>query len=207
MAGWSERVEELLYDGESIESTLDLGTASIVVTTHRVLAFTPETDGANFRHVDRPNVDGVTLRSGGQRSVLFRGLRAAVYGLLLVGAGALLPIDSILSGVSMPTSAGRLGIGGVLGLFRTMLRLLRDLDEILLLVGGLLLLFSLVPMGVYLRTRERALIVEVAGEADSIRVPAADVRDQAVAAQLEREIVPPDTRSESSDRLLDSLLS
>lgn len=206
MAAWSDRAEELLYDGESIEATLPVGTASIVVTTHRVLAFTPETDGANFHQVDRPNVTGVACRTTGRRSLLGRGVRAAIYGLLLLGAGLLLPIDSILSGVAMPQSTGQLGIGGVMSLFQTMLELLRNLDDMLQAFGALLLLFALVPMGVYLWSRERALVVEVAGDDDSIRVPV-DGIDEETVSRLERAILPTGTRSETGEGLLDSLLS
>ena len=49
MAGWKSRVDDLLYDGETARETVDVGTSRVVVTSHRVLAFTPDADGENFR--------------------------------------------------------------------------------------------------------------------------------------------------------------
>lgn len=206
MSAWSERVEELLYDGESVESEFPADTATVYVTSHRVLVFTPEGDGENFRQVDRPNVTGVALRSGGETRFRGMGIRAAIYGLLLIVAGLLLPIDSVLGDFGMPTAAGRLGIGGILGLMQSMLDLLRSLDDLLQLFGALLLLFALVPLGVYLWSRDRYLTIETAGEADPIRVPAPQSEGDALAAELEREIVPAGVRSGDEGRL-SSLLS
>jgi hypothetical protein len=206
MSAWSERVEELLYDGESIESEYPVDTASVYVTSHRVLVFTPDGDGENFRQVDRPNVGGVSLQGGGETKFRGMGIRAAVYGLFLVAAGLLLPIDSVIGDVGMPTETGQLGIGGVLGLMQSMLDLLRSLDDLLQIFGALLLAFALVPLGVYLWSRERYLAIETAGDAGPIRVPAPEAEADALAAELEREIVPAGVRS-SDDGRLSSLLS
>ena len=62
---WVERAEGLLYEGESVRETVPVGAGGIVVTTHRLLAFTPDREGPNFRQVDRPNVDGAEVRTVG----------------------------------------------------------------------------------------------------------------------------------------------
>jgi len=204
MSRWSERVDDLLYDGETIDEQVDVGTASVVVTSHRVLAFTPESDGANFQQVDRPNITGVSLQAGGDAKFLRQAARAALYGFILIVAGLLLPLDDILSGVGLPSSTGQLGIGGIMGMFQQMLSLLRDLDDFMRLVGALLLLFAIVPMGVYLWTRERSLEIGVAGD-EAIRIPAQETDAETVAERLETVILPAGVDSEPEGRI-ESLL-
>jgi hypothetical protein len=203
MSRWSERADDLLYDGESIDERIDVARATVVVTSHRVLAFTPESDGSNFQQVDRPNVTGVTLRSGGEPKFLRQAGKAAIYGLILVVAGLLLPIDDVLSGVGLPSTSGQLGIGGIMGMFEQMLSLLRNLDDVMRLIGALLLLFAIVPMGVYLWTREEVLEIAIAGE-DPIRVPAPEIDGDAIAERLEA-VVLPEGPSGDPDGRLDSL--
>lgn len=205
MGRWSEQVEDLLYDGESVDERVDIRTATVVVTSHRVLAFTPERDGANFQQVDRPNVTGVSLQASGESKFLRQGARAALYGIVLVVAGLLLPIDSILGGVAMPNATGQLGIGGIMGMFQQMLTLLRNLDDFMRLIGALLLLFAVVPLGVYLWSRERSLVIRVAGEADPIRLPAPESDGDTLASRLEAAILPAGVEGDSGGRL-ESLL-
>jgi hypothetical protein len=190
MGRWSERAEELLYDGETIDEQIEISTATVVVTSHRVLAFTPEREGANFQQADRPNVTGVTLEAGGETKFLRWAARAAIYGLVLVVAGTLLPIDDILSGVALPSTTGQLGIGGVLRLFERMLSILRNLDDLMQLFGVLLLLFAIVPTGVYLWSRERSLAIDIAGEAEPLRLPVPATDGETISARLEAAIRP-----------------
>lgn len=204
MSRWSEQAEDLLYDGESIDDQVEIGSAAVVVTSHRVLAFTPESDGANFQQVDRPNVTGVSLRNVGETKFLGQAGKAALYGLILVVAGLLLPLDEILSGVGLPSTSGQLGIGGIMGMFQQMLSLLRNLDDFMRLVGALLLLFAIVPMGVYLWTRQRSLEIGVAGD-DPIRIQAPETEEKAVADRLETLILPAGVSSEPDSRI-ESLL-
>jgi len=202
MARWSDRAEELLYDGESIERRVDAGDSAVVVTSHRVLAFTPSAEGSNFQQVDRPNVTGVSVRGRGERRFLRLGARAVIYGSLLVAAGVFLPIDTVLGDVGLPETTGQLGLGGILGLFNTMIELLRNLDDLLRLFGGLLLLFALVPLGVYAWSRDRALLIEVAGEdSDPIEVPADDIESDVVAEQIRAAVFPEGVDHDSGGRL------
>ncbi|WP_254272574.1 hypothetical protein [Haloarcula marina] len=169
---WVARAGDLLYDGESIQEHVRVDEAGVVVTTHRVLAFTPNREGANFQQVDRPNVDGVELASGGETAFLEQGAKAGVAGVALLGASQFVNLDGLAAGVSMGGGAtGAAGLGQMMGLLQTMLGLMARLDDIMLLFGGLALAFAVVPLGVYLWSRERLLVVSVAGGED-IELPA-----------------------------------
>jgi len=190
MSRWSDRVEELLYEGESVVDRIEVGTATVVVTSHRVLAFTPRQDGANFQQADRPNVTGVSMTTDSDSAVLGYALRATAYGLVLVVTGVILPIDRFLSGVTIPETTGQLGIGGVLGLFQQLLSLLRNLDDLMQAFGALLLLFAIVPFGVYLWSREQSLVIELAADDESITLPVPESDSEGVADRLEGALVP-----------------
>ncbi|QSG04562.1 hypothetical protein [Halapricum desulfuricans] len=190
MSRWSERTEDLLYEGETVEERLEVGTATVAVTSHRVLAFTPERDGANFQQADRPNVTAVSVESNGDSRFLGYAVRATIYGLVLIVAGLLVPLDSVLSDVAMPESTGQLGIGSVLGLFEQIISILRNLGEFMQLTGALLLLFAIVPFGVYLWSRERSLVIDLAEDDESIRLPAPESDAEAVVDRLDSAIRP-----------------
>jgi len=187
MTDWLEQVDELLYEGE----TVAVGTGGVVVTSHRVLAFTPDREGANFRDVDRPNVVGVAGETAGDRGFLQQAIKAIAVGLVLVVVGQTVSLDSLVAGVSIGSGAGRVGMGGMLGLLQSFLTLVAQLDELVTLFGGLALLFGTVVLGVYARSRTHELIVSVAGE-DDIRLAAPDDADE-VARRLEAAIVPGDS--------------
>lgn len=208
MAAWSDRVGDLLRDGETIEAERSVDTATVYVTPQRVLAFTPELAGDNFQQIDRPNVQGVSLVSGGDSRAGRIAAHAALYGLVLFGVGYFLPIDSVLGGFEMPSSSGRLGVGGVIGLIETVLDLVRSLDEVMRIGGALLLLLALVSLGVYVRSRERNVVIRAANDEDSIRLPAPESEGESLADELEIAIVPPGVRSsEGEEGRLSSLLS
>ena len=174
MGQWDGRIEELLYEGESIRETVALGDSSVVVTSHRVLALTPETDGANFRQVDRPNVDGVGTGTESDTSHLERAVKAGVVGVVLVGAGWVIDFGAMLGDATLGgAGADRLGLGGVMQSLQQLLGVLRDLDHYMLLLGVLALLAGVAFLGVYLWGRERALVIRVAGDED-IHVPRPD---------------------------------
>jgi hypothetical protein len=69
---WDGSVEDLLYEGESVERTVELADGWVVVTSHRLLASTPSAEGQNLRKVDRPNVVGVGMGHDGNRTLLER---------------------------------------------------------------------------------------------------------------------------------------
>ena len=182
MTGWRDRVEQLLYDGESVRETVEFDAATVVVTSHRVLAFTPEADGANFQQVDRPNVDGIDTGARSESDLLERGIRYGLVGAVLVAAGQVVNLDGLLGGVDLQSQAtGELGLGGIMGTLQTMLNVLTYLDQLLQVVGALALLLGVALLAVYWVTRDATLVVRVAG-GDDIHLPrpsdAAGTRDR-----------------------------
>lgn len=191
-------VDELLYDGETVRNEVGLGDNRLVVTSHRVLAFTPDREGPNYRAVERPNVEGVSLTTDGETDHLEGGVKALVAGLALVAAGYTVDLDGLVSGVSLSGSAatGAAGLGRMMGMLQTMLGLLARLDDLLRLFGGLALLLAVVVLGVYLRSRERVLVVEVAGD-DDVHLPAPESGGDAVRDRLWGAVVPGDAPAEA----------
>jgi len=173
---WGKRAEELLYDGESIQEQVRVGTGGVVVTSHRVLAFTPDRAGSNYRQVDRPNVDGVDSRTSGEFQFLEQAIKAIVVGVVLVVAGRTVSLDGLVSGVSLESggATSAVGLGQMMGLLQTLLELLGQLDDLMMLFGGLALAFGAVVLAVYLWSRERLLVIAVAGEDDIELAPPDD---------------------------------
>jgi hypothetical protein len=165
---WTSRAEEMLHDSESIRETIRIQSGAIVVTSHRVLTFTPDRAGANYRYVDRPNVDAVSISTTGHMGALKHAIKALVIGGVLLAAGATINFDSLVSGVSIDgsTTTGQVGMGGMMGMLQSTLTLLARLDEVLLVVGSLAIVAGLIALGVYLYTRDRVLVISVAGDDD-----------------------------------------
>jgi hypothetical protein len=172
---WVERAEGLLYEGESVRETVPVGAGGIVVTTHRLLAFTPDREGPNFRQVDRPNVDGAEVRTVGTFRFLQRAVKAFVVGGVLLAAGLAVNLEGMVAGISLDSggTASTVGIGGMIGTLRTVLSLLARLDDLLRVFGALALALGAVLLAVYLWSRERLLVVAVAGGED-IELAASD---------------------------------
>lgn len=198
---WRDQLGDLLYEGEQIRDAVSIEDARVLVTSHRVLAYTPDTDGPNFRDVERPNVVGVRLGAESNRSLLLRGIQWSVLGLILLGAGLLIDFESIVGDVDLGDGADAIGAGGVLGLVQQLLSLLRQFDEILQLFAGLVLLASAVAFGAYVLTREPRLHIRVAGDdVDDISLPR-PADDGETVERLERAIFPDgtgDTRAPGS---------
>ena len=203
---WVEQADGLLYDGESIQETVPAGAGGVVVTSHRLLAFTPDREGANYRQVDRPNVEGVACRTSGAFRFLQQAVKALVVGAVLVVAGTTVSLDGMVSGISLDSggAAGAVGIGGLLGLLQSMLSLLAQLDDLLRLFGGLALAFGAVVLAVYVRSRERLLVVTVAGSED-IELTAPD--GEGTVEQLQAAIGPGDAGPTAPSRATDDPLA
>lgn len=192
---WAERLTDLLYDGESVVESVDLGDARVVVTSHRVLAFTPDADGIAFRQVDRPNVVAVTAGARTESSLLGRAGRWGVIGVVLLGAGLVLDMEALVGDVSMGGGAGsQIGVGGVLELVRTVLDLLGRLDEILAVAGVLVLALAGVAAVAYWLTRQPTFVIEVAGD-DDVHLPRVG-EEEAVRDRLATAVAPADARPE-----------
>lgn len=184
-ATWTDRTEDLLYDGESVRERVPVGTARLVVTSHRLLAFTPD-DEPRFRQVDRPNVTGVAVETSARTDLLRTAARPALWGLVLLVGGLLISFDSLLGPVSTPSGVG---VGGILSIVQTITTGLSLLDDAMRVLGSLLLLVALVPVLGWLRSRERQLVVAVSG-GDDVRVAVDGEDPESVAAALTAALRP-----------------
>jgi hypothetical protein len=191
VSDWRDRVDRLLYDGERVTETVDTGGGRLVVTTHRLLAFTPEGNGANFRAVDRPNVDGVGVQAGGNGRYLRWTIRPLLLGGILLLAGTQLDVGDPLSGVDTSGAEGT-GTGGILSTVSEFTSLLAVLDDLMVLAGAVCLLVVAAVFGLYLYSRETNLVVGVAG-GDDVELPY-DRGGRAPATRLETAL-----RSEAID--------
>lgn len=195
---WQTRVDELLYDSESVQGTLDVGTARVVVTSHRVMVFTPELEGENFRQADRPNVIGVDTGAKSNLDLLGRGIRYSVIGGLLVAAGLVFDFEEIIGDVSVgDAGGGQVGLGGILEMTQRMLDLFAQLDVILQALGALVLLVAVAVLGVYWYLRDPTIVITLAGEEGDIHMPRPADADQTL-ADLER-LVFPDSEAPEGD--------
>jgi hypothetical protein len=188
---WAGSVEDLLFDGETIRRTIEFENNRIVLTSHRLLAFTPDSDGENFKRVDLPNVADVRAGHVGESNLIQQGARFLLYGGVLLAVGVFVDFGSFV-----PTNAfgaggeasGQLGVGGLLSTMSRFMRLLAEADRYARMIGAVLLLFSTFVFGVYLLTRDRALVIAVAGEREDIHVPASEAGTEKVVAALEAEL-------------------
>lgn len=201
MARWRTRVDDLLYDGEDVETEVEVDEGAVVVTSHRVLAFTPESDGANYDYVDRPNVAGVERTNRGTIAYLFHAVKALLVGGVLVAAGQLVSLDDMVGGIELSTTGG-MGLGGFLSAMQSLLTLLAMLDEFMTAAGAVALLLGAALLVVYAWSRETLLVVEVAGD-DDLELPADEGDEEPVADRLDQAVRPEagsDGDSDGNDR-------
>jgi hypothetical protein len=152
-------LERWLYAGESVCIAEPLASGWVAVTTHRLLVYTPDTEGAPFVSYDRPNVDGVRLGSDGDARYLTVLPRPLVYGFVSVGSWVAFRQAGLAT--LLDVDAGdSLAVVGMAGLFDTIRTALQFL-ELALLVGGLLTLTGAAVLGVLsLRSRTTHLVVD-----------------------------------------------
>ncbi|WP_323674192.1 hypothetical protein [Halorubellus sp. PRR65] len=164
---WRDRVNDLLYDGETVHETVDVGANRVYVTSHRVLAFRDAgDDAANYRHVDHPNVEGVTA---GRESDGRRLARAVVWGVLgaaCVAGGLLVEVGSFVSTPESLEAGAVGGTGGIVSLFSDVVAALALVDEAVAVVGALCCVVAAYHGYRYVDSRERVVSVGVAGDDD-----------------------------------------
>lgn len=177
---WTDHAEQLFLDGERERDRVELDSAVVVVTTHRVLVFTPERDGTDFRTVDRPNVRNVTVETDSNWRSARWALTAGVLGGGLLAAGLL--VDA--AGVVATLSGERAGpaSGAVDGLLAAVESLLTAFEFTLLGTGFVVLLVGLLFALQYARSRSRRLILWIADD-ENVDLSVSD-------GDLERGVVP-----------------
>ena len=184
---WSEHVDELLDERERVRHRVDLEGATVVVTNRRVLAFTPDEDGPNYRSVERPNVTRVSVETD---SAPGRLLWAMLF--LALGVGlALLATTTDLAGLA-ERYAGDVGdpTGVADGALEGLTTMLTVFDLSILAAGAFLLVLALALFVGYARSRTRRLVLRVSGDGDvSLPVSDADLEAERTVA-LEEAIGP-----------------
>lgn len=168
MPDWSDRVDQLLFDGEAVEAAVDAGTATVVVTSHRVLAFTPQADGADYRAVDRPNVLGADRRSVSPLGLLPRATKTGAVGALLAIVGLVVDPEALLP---RPDVSSAPAAGGTVGTVDTVIGVFHAADEALLVLGALLVAVAIGLVGLEVATRRTLVAIEVAGEEPDVELP------------------------------------
>lgn len=184
----SRDVSDLLHEGESVEQSVTVGAGEVVITGRRVLAFSPDTPGKNYRHVERPNVTGARVRTASDRGYLTWVGGMLVLAVVFVALGQVLNFGGLFGSLPTGRGASALGTGGIIGSMRDLGETIALIDDVLLGLGALSLLATVVAAVLYVRSRHRVLAIEVAGE-DDIELSAADLPDADEAAAEIRRIL------------------
>ncbi|WP_227134060.1 hypothetical protein [Halorubellus salinus] len=197
---WRDRVNDLLYDGETVQETVDVGANRVYVSSHRVLAFpdaTADDDAANFRHVDHPNVEGVTAGSESDRWALAKAVAWGIAGVSFVVAGVVVEVGDWFSLPESVQSGGVAGTGGIVSLFADVFGALALLDEAVALAGACFLVVATWHGVRHWRSRDRVVTVGVAGDTDvRLRVDAGEVAAAERLRTALRSVERPETTTE-----------
>ncbi len=169
-------VTDLLYEGESVERSISVGAGEVVVTGRRVLAFSPDTPGKNYRHVERPNVTGARVRTVGSAGYLKWVGGAVVLAVGFVVVGRLLDFGGMFGSLSTGPGASATGTGGIIGSMQSLGETLALIDDVLIGLGVFCLLVAGLAGALYVRSRRRVLTIEVAGDED-IELSATELPD------------------------------
>ncbi|WP_157572826.1 hypothetical protein [Halogranum rubrum] len=164
--------ERWLYAGEDVLVTEPVKTGWVAVTTHRLLVYTPDSDGRAFVSYDRPNVGGVRFDSSGNERSLAVLPRLFVYGLVSLGGGVAFSRAGLADLLAVD-AGDSLAVVGMAGLFDTLRVGLQLLELALFGVGALTLLCAVAVALFYAHSRTTTLVVDVVGDG-AIRQPLPD---------------------------------
>lgn len=186
-----ERVDRLTYAGEEPTATLPVRDGILVATTHRLLVYTPDGDGAVLQTVEAPNVTGLgyaTLGNGRWRPALVA---------FAVGVASLLVGQTVSVTPPSVAAADSPAVGGGLAVVTETIRLVGLLDELATVVGGVALLVAVGLLASDRASRDSQVVVQIAG-ADSLAVPAGETDATSVesfATSVGVDYSPPSFRS------------
>ena len=186
-----ERVDRLTYAGEEPTETLPVRDGALVATTHRLLVYTPQADGARLQTVDAPNVVGLGYATAGN------GRRRPALVAFAVGVASLFVGQTV--SITPPSVAGAdsPALGGGLDTVTAVIGLVGLLDELATVVGVVALLVVVGLLASYVRSRNSQVVVRVAAD-DPLTVPAGETDAAAVesfAASVGVDYSPPSFRS------------
>ncbi|WP_254532007.1 hypothetical protein [Natrinema gelatinilyticum] len=199
---WTDHVDQLCDDGETVERRVDLEDATVVVTNRRVMTFTPESDGPHFRHIDRPNVGAVSVETTERLSQLVWGIAAAVVGVGLVETARAIRFTEYVPGFELQAVGSLPGanaienlVNGALSAIETALLIL---DWAILLSGGVAFAVATAFVVRYVRSRSYRLVLRIRGH-DDLVLPVGDADLEAdLVTDLEAAIRPGSTLGGSS---------
>lgn len=157
-------VEKLLYHGESVLDTLDVGSAQLVATSHRLVALNPAGE-ARVRTCERLNIDDVRPDTVADNRFAAPTVKALVAGAVLTVAGLLISFDGLLVPID---TASAPGFEGFVALLSLVMRSLALLDDLLLVSGLLSLVVGLGGLVWYLNSRTPVVRVHVVGNDDIV---------------------------------------
>lgn len=198
----TERADELLLEGEHEHDRIELASATVVVTTHRVLTSTPGEDETNVRAVDRSTVGNVILETSGSLRSLSRALVAGVFGCGVLVTAMLVDPSGVLTDID--AGAGATPAADVLTEALGTVETILIWFELALFAGGLLFLAIALFFGVrYARSRSRLLVVRV-GDDENLEFPVTETEVEAgVVPVLKRAIgLKPEATPESHEGTL-----
>lgn len=170
-----ESVDDLLHEGEHRVDDVTVGDARLVVTSRRLLV-RREQGSPRRRAIDRANIGDVRVRTRSTRGYAWSGGQWVFLGGFLLAAWRVVPFGGLVRPVDPP---GGTGFDGLFAAVNALVRLLALLDEAFLLGGVAALGWAVLRLAQYVRSRERALEVTVAGE-DPLRLPAPASEDPVV---------------------------
>jgi len=181
----NRHLDDLLFQGESIQEDVGMSTGQVALTSHRLLVFTPEVDGKRFSHADRPNVLGASVTVEGDTRYRDLMVRGSVYGILLLGGGYLLDNYPAFKSLTSMDVTSNQATAGTVGMVSGIVSMLGLLTSVLFLAGLVTLIATATLLALYMRTRRRELVIDVA-EREPIRIPVAATEGEQVVEMIER---------------------
>lgn len=177
-------IDELLHEGERVARVAEFGTSRLVVTNQRVLALTPDAPGANFRKVDRPNVENVSVGTDSNLRYLSWAVSMVILAVPFLAGSRLLNFEGTFSGLDYENGGRAVGID--LGFVETLATVFALIDDALLLAGVACLLLVVPFALLYVRSRTTVVRIHVAGDSN-VEIPAGNQPDVDAAVGAARE--------------------
>lgn len=192
---WSEHVDQLLDEGERERHRVDLERATVVVTNRRVMAFTPDEEGANYRVVERPNVARVSVETDSAPGRLVWATLSVLFGTGLLLLATATDLAGLAEGAAGSTGDPTGVADAALAALATALTVF---DLSILAASGLLLVVGTALFVSYARSRSQRLVLRVSG-GDDVALPVTDADLEAGRAVALQEAIRPDADDDTGD--------